>query len=199
MKSSLPKTPSTAYEYTYYVMGEAAAFCVGWMTVLRHVTAASASARILSESVDSLLGGEMLNVTLEKIGDIPFLNSHVDPVAALIVVCFIAMATMWSRDWSMHLVLALTNVATVVVVVVVLTVGIANSRLHNWEPFVGFFSHGLNGVGINSKRTNTHLYFFMSSFVNLPSGKPRSWQFCLTLKKIVCSIVYVKCQHWLLL
>ena len=147
MKSSLPKTPSTAYEYTYYVMGEAAAFCVGWMSLLRHVTAASASARVLSESVDSLFGGKMLNVTLEKIGDIQFLNSHVDLAAALIVLLFVAMSTIWMRDWSMYLILALTNAATVIVVVVVLTVGIANSRLHNWEPFVGFFQRGLNGVG----------------------------------------------------
>ncbi|KAI0212519.1 Cationic amino acid transporter 4, vacuolar [Lamellibrachia satsuma] len=146
MKSSLSKTPGTAYEYTYYVMGEAAAFCVGWMSLLRHVTCASAAARMLSESTDCLLGGKMLNVTLEKIGDIRFLHSHVDPAAALIVMASVVMASTWLRVRSLYLLVALTNAGTVIVVVIMFGVGIADSRLHNWEAFGSFFPRGLNGV-----------------------------------------------------
>ena len=147
MKSSLPKTPCTAYEYTYYVMGEAAAFGVGWVSLLRHVISSSAAARMLSESVDCLLGGKILNATLEKIGDIQLLQSHVDPVAPLIVAVFVVMATMCLRAWSLYMLVVLTNAGTMIVVVTAFVFGVTATRLHNWEAFTNFFPHGLNGVG----------------------------------------------------
>ena len=145
LRARVYRLQAPAYEYIYRVIGEAAAFTIGWLFLLHHVTCTSAAARAISQNLDYLLEGRISNLTITHVGDIPVLNSYLDFVAFFLgLLAMLASVMDLGMDGRN---VKLTSVTvSLAVLLFVLVVGLYHLDFHHWQDVGSFFPQGIGGV-----------------------------------------------------
>ncbi|XP_064459308.1 cationic amino acid transporter 4-like isoform X2 [Ornithodoros turicata] len=138
----------SAYSYSYFSVGEFWAFFVGWNVVLENVIGISAVSRACSSYIDSLTHGAIKeyisNVTGEMPG--PYLSSHPDFLALLIIVLYVAFMSVGVQATSwLNNILCCVNIF---VLFIIIGVGAYFADFNNWtNPETGGFTpYGVHGV-----------------------------------------------------
>ena len=87
------------YLYTYSVLGEFAAFIIGWNTILIYFLCGAADARAFSKYIDSLFFNIISNHTMEAFGriDVPGLAKYPDFLAFAIILIVVAILALGVR------------------------------------------------------------------------------------------------------
>lgn len=142
----VPKAGS-AYVYTYVSIGEFWAFIIGWNIVLEHMIGAASVARAWSGYVDSLVGGQISNLTQSLMGELydGFFAKHPDLLSCFICILYsVILGLGVKRSAVINSFLTGINLAVILLVIVV---GFYFGKFRNWSsPEGGFLPFGMSGV-----------------------------------------------------
>ena len=129
----VPKAGS-AYVYCYVVIGELAAFIIGWTLLQEYIIGSAATGRAFSAYIDSLIGGYIQNKTISYIGEIntPGFSKYFDMFSFLMLIFF-----------SIIISLGMKNSARLITIGTVIIVGGVYSEPKNWSNFAPF---GFDGI-----------------------------------------------------
>ncbi|KAK7601827.1 hypothetical protein V9T40_009268 [Parthenolecanium corni] len=143
----VPKAGS-AYVYTYVSIGEFWAFVIGWNIVLEHMIGAASVARAWSGYIDSLLGGQISNLTQSVFGEFynGFISEHPDLLSSLVCIFYsVILATGVKSSAMINSFLTGVNMSVILLVIVA---GFYFGKFSNWSnPHNGgFLPFGFRGV-----------------------------------------------------
>ncbi|XP_074654439.1 high affinity cationic amino acid transporter 1-like [Tubulanus polymorphus] len=142
--SRVPKTTGSAYAYSYSTVGEFIAFIIGWNLILEYMIGTAADARALSGSIDFLTGNRIRDVTLEKIGRIPGLDSYPDFLGFLVTILITVVLAIGVKTSAVYT--TIFNALNICLVVFIIVLGLFHIDFANWTEPPGFFPYGANGV-----------------------------------------------------
>jgi len=137
-----PLFTGAAYDYAYFSGGEAVAFLVAWFTLLQHVCSVSLLARGVSVNVDVLLNYRMFNLTLDNVGQIPYLDGTVPVFLAGFLV--LALTTIASLGIATPRYLSLS--AIVCTLMLTLSAGVVALFHIDFTNWTDFFPSKFDGV-----------------------------------------------------
>ncbi|XP_065681710.1 high affinity cationic amino acid transporter 1 isoform X1 [Hydra vulgaris] len=138
----VPKAGS-AYVYSYVVIGEFFAFVVGWNLVLEYGIGAAAVVKGFTKYTDALFNNQIENYTASVIGHFHVFGQDIYPdIFSLIVCILITVLVAFSVKISAHF-NSLCTVATILVIVMVVTMGSFYAKVENIR---NFFPFGVKGM-----------------------------------------------------
>ena len=129
----------------YCIVGEAVAFLTGWLTLLHHITAASAMARGISQNFDALTEFCMLNFTLTFVGNIDVINSHVDFLGFFVVFAVMTVVALGVKMPGTRVSLIIQIIVSLLFLFIVVF-GAFKSNFFLWSSATTFFHKGAAGV-----------------------------------------------------
>ena len=141
----------TVYDYTYRIVGELAAFAVGWMVLLQHATLTSVTARVVSKHIDCFFDWTLANMTVNSFGRVDIMFVHVD-FLALFTVAIATVAAMYLSVQWFHWLMVASNVVTVATLIGLLVTGLCFANFGNWDSVGSVFRFGFHGVSQTTAR-----------------------------------------------
>lgn len=143
----MPKAGS-AYSYTYFTIGELAAFLIGWNMLLEMIIGGASVAKAWSGSLDVLLNGAISNGTSTYVGTFgaSWMSAYPDFVAMACILfwmTFIAAGAKISTFFNN--ILTFLNIS---ILLLVIGFGAYYGKISNWtnEFHGGFLPYGMSGV-----------------------------------------------------
>lgn len=138
----VPKAGS-AYVYCYVVIGELAAFIIGWTLLQEYIIGSAATGRAFSAYIDSLTGGYIQNKTISYIGEIntPGFSKYFDMFSFLMLIFFSIIISLGMKNSArLNNICVAVNLITIGTVIIV---GGVYSEPKNWSNFAPF---GFDGI-----------------------------------------------------
>ncbi|KAK2163630.1 hypothetical protein LSH36_76g04001 [Paralvinella palmiformis] len=145
LRARVHRVQSSAYEYTYRVIGEATAFLIGWLLILHHVACTSTIARAISQNLDYLLENRISNLTVAHLGSLSGIGSYLDFVAFFIglLIMIASVLDLGLRGVRIQLVSVGASLTTILFLLIVC---LYHLNFHRWQDVNSFFPHGIGGV-----------------------------------------------------
>ena len=132
----------SAYTYGYAVLGEFAAWLLGWDLLLCYALIVAVVAAGWSGYVQALLGAAGVNLPLWAQGAVGSGPGHVFDIVAAAVALAIALLLTVRTEWGARFNTAIVAVKIAGVLLVILA-GVAYVNPGNWHPFMPFGFHGV--------------------------------------------------------
>nr|XP_026693323.1 cationic amino acid transporter 4-like [Ciona intestinalis] len=141
----IPATGS-AYQFTYFTLGEIWGFLVGWNVAFEHAVGAASGGRALAEVIDEFSNHTIRNY-MEKHVPLPggILASYPDFIGtAFMILCVGLVASGIKSSSTGNIVLGSINIF---VILFIICAGLHYADIRNWtEVKGGFFPYGFSGV-----------------------------------------------------
>uniref|UniRef100_A0ACD5XKE7 Uncharacterized protein n=1 Tax=Avena sativa TaxID=4498 RepID=A0ACD5XKE7_AVESA len=137
----------SAYHYSYICIGESVAWLIGWALILEYTIGGSTVARGISPNLALFFGGQdKLPFFLAQV-HVKWLDTAVDPCAAILVLIVTALLCLGIKESS--LVEGVITVANVVVMMFIICAGGWLGFQNGWPGYnvpKGYFPNGASGV-----------------------------------------------------
>ncbi|XP_078494556.1 cationic amino acid transporter 4-like [Ciona intestinalis] len=141
----IPATGS-AYQFTYFTLGEIWGFLVGWNVAFEHAVGAASGGRALAGVIDEISNRTIRNY-MEKHLPLPggILASYPDFIGtAFMIICIGLVASGIKSSSKGNIALGSINI---VVILFIICAGLHYADIRNWtEVKGGFFPYGFSGV-----------------------------------------------------
>lgn len=184
----------SAYHYSYICIGESVAWLIGWALILEYTIGGSSVARGISPNLALFFGGEdKLPFFLAQI-HVKWLDTAVDPCAAILVLIVTALLCLGIKESSV--VEGVITIANVAIMLFVICAGGWLGFQNGWPGYnvpKGYFPNGASGVFSGSAT----LFFAYIGFDAVASTaeevknpqRDLPWGMCLTLS--LCCFLYM--------
>uniref|UniRef100_R7W6J1 Low affinity cationic amino acid transporter 2 n=1 Tax=Aegilops tauschii TaxID=37682 RepID=R7W6J1_AEGTA len=184
----------SAYHYSYICIGESVAWLIGWALILEYTIGGSSVARGISPNLALFFGGQdKLPFFLAQV-HVKWLDTPVDPCAAILVLIVTALLCLGIKESS--LVEGVITIANVAIMLFVICAGGWLGFQNGWPGYdvlKGYFPNGASGVFSGSAT----LFFAYIGFDAVASTAEEvknpqldlPWGMCLTLS--LCCFLYM--------
>ncbi|KAF6988797.1 hypothetical protein CFC21_006248 [Triticum aestivum] len=184
----------SAYHYSYICIGESVAWLIGWALILEYTIGGSSVARGISPNLALFFGGQdKLPFFLAQV-HVKWLDTPVDPCAAILVLIVTALLCLGIKESS--LVEGVITIANVAIMLFIICAGGWLGFQNGWPGYdvpKGYFPNGASGVFSGSAT----LFFAYIGFDAVASTaeevknpqRDLPWGMCLTLS--LCCFLYM--------
>ncbi|XP_006662375.1 cationic amino acid transporter 3, mitochondrial-like [Oryza brachyantha] len=184
----------SAYHYSYICIGESVAWLIGWALILEYTIGGSSVARGISPNLALFFGGhEKLPFFLTQI-HVKWLNTPLDPCAAILVLIVTALLCLGIKESSF--VEGIITIANVIVMMFVICAGGYLAFQNGWSGYndkQGYFPNGMAGV-LSGSATLFFAYIGFDAVASTAEEvknpqRDLPWGMCLTLS--LCCFLYM--------
>ena len=195
LATRLPKAGS-CYTFTYFTIGEFAAFFIGWTLVSDLILSVAINAKGFSAAFDSIFGMAIKNTTISLLGkwdnNFSFLSETPDLFAILLIITSMAVTAIGAKSTLLF------NISLTVIEIIILSIltffCFFYGSFSYWSPqYGGFFPYGLEGVFAGASITVVAYVGFdgIANAAEETKSPSKSIPFAIMISLLITSILYV--------